>query len=126
MDEEQTSIRKSYNAVAWGLLAILWGVTILFDFIPFGVGLAGTGLVLLGANVFLRYKGLPTKSDNTLFGILALAWGGLELGRSVLRLLFRNVDLDWVIFASLLITLGAIFLARGLLRVRKVGHEELH
>jgi hypothetical protein len=125
MDDKQTSIRKSYQTVAWGILAILWGITILFDFIPFGAGIAGTGLVLLGANVILRHKGLPTKNDNTLLGILALAWGGLELGRPYLRLLFGNVDLDWVIFASLLITLGVILLTRVLLRFRKLGPEDL-
>lgn len=115
MNNTQISNLKNYNAIAWGLLSILWGVTILFDFMPFGVGLAGTGLILLGANVFLSINGLPAKSDNTVFGVLALAWGGLELARPILRSIFVSADLDWVIFAVLLITLGLILIGGRLL-----------
>jgi hypothetical protein len=110
MNNSQISNLKNYNAIAWGLLSILWGITILFDFVPFGVGLVGTGLILLGANVFLSLNGLPTKGDNTAFGILALTWGGLELARPILRSMFVSADLDWVIFAILLITLGLILI----------------
>jgi hypothetical protein len=106
-------------------LAILWGVTILFEFVPFGVGLIGTGLILLGVNVVRTVKGLPTKEDNTLLGILALVWGGLELARPNLRLLFEFSDWDWAIFAILLVVLGVILLARGLLRVRKNSFGDL-
>jgi hypothetical protein len=115
MNNLQTSNLKNYNAVAWGLLSILWGITILFDFVPFGVGLVGTGLILLGANVFLSLNGLPTKGDNTLFGFLALVWGGLELARPILHSILISADLDWVIFAVLLITLGLILIGSKIL-----------
>jgi hypothetical protein len=122
MDNIQILNRK-YEAVAWGLLAILWGITILFDFIPFGVGVLGTGLVVLGVNVVRSLNDLPTKNDNTVFGILMLAWGGLELARPILRILFESADLDWVIFAILLIGLGLILSLRGFLRPRKMGGD---
>jgi hypothetical protein len=115
---------KNYNAVAWGLLSILWGITVLFDFVPLGIGLVGTGLILLGANIFLLLNGLPTKSDNTLFGLLALAWGGLELARPLLRILFQSADLDWVIFAILLMGLGLILLIRGLVRSWRIDLQK--
>lgn len=122
MDNQQEFKRK-YNAIAWGLLLILWGITILFDFVPFGVGLLGTGLILLGANRVRTLHGLPAKDDNTLLGILALAWGGLELARPILRQLFEFADWDWGIFAILLVVLGVILLARELLRMRKTSLE---
>ena len=50
MDNRQI-LNRNLKRAGWGLLAILWGATILFDFLPFGVGLIGTGLILLGANV---------------------------------------------------------------------------
>jgi hypothetical protein len=125
MDNTQI-INRKYGTIAWGLLSILWGITILFDFVPFGVGLIGTGLILLGVNIVRSFNGLPTRGDNTVLGILALAWGGLELARPNLRLLFEFPDWDWAIFAILLVVLGMILLARGLLRVRKNSLGDLH
>ncbi len=122
MDNTQQS-NRNYNAIGWGLLLILWGITLLFDFAPFGLGVLGTGLILLGANGVRALNGLPTKDDNTLLGILALAWGGLELARPILRQLFGFADLDWAIFAILLVVLGMILLARELLRIHKTSVE---
>ena len=111
------------SAIGWGLLFILWGVTILFDFVPFGMGVLGTGLILLGANVVRTLKGLPARDDNTILGILALSWGGLELARPILRQIFEVADWDWAIFAILLVVLGMILLARELLRIRVTSVE---
>jgi hypothetical protein len=116
-------MNRKYETVVWGLLAILWGITILFDFIPFGVGVLGTGMVMLGVNVVRSLNDLPTKNDNTVFGILMLAWGGLELGRPILRSLFGYADLDWVIFAILLIGLGLILSLHGFLCSQKIGED---
>lgn len=114
MENPQISNRK-LERVAWGLLAILWGATILLDFLPFGIGLIGTGLILLGVNFIQSVNHLPMKNDNTVIGILILAWGGLELGRPVLHQLLPSADLDWVIFAILLIGLGLVLLTRAVL-----------
>jgi hypothetical protein len=125
MDKKQILNRK-YETVAWGILAILWGTTILFDFIPFGVGVLGTGLVVLGINVVRSLNDLPTKNDNMVFGILMLAWGLLELARPILHILFESADLDWVIFAILLIGLGLILSLRGFLYPRKIGMDSFN
>jgi hypothetical protein len=115
--EDIKTINRRYETVGWGLLAIIWGFTILFDFIPFSAGLVGTGLLLLGVNVVRSLNGLPTRSDNTILGILALVWGGLELVGPILHLPF--VLSDWAIFAILLIALGMTLLVGGLLRTRR-------
>lgn len=119
--DELKILNRRYEMSAWGLLAILWGVTILFNFIPFGVGILGTGVILLGVNVVRSIYNLPTRKDNTVFGILMLAWGGLELARPLLRILFGSADLDWVIFAILLIGLGLILFIRGFLISRNMS-----
>jgi hypothetical protein len=111
--DSMKNLKRNLKRVGWGLLAIVWGATILFDFVPFGAGLIGTGLILLGVNMVRSINHLHTKNDNTVLGILTLAWGGLELARPLLRQLFPSADLDWVIFAVLLIGLGLVLLARA-------------
>jgi TRAP-type C4-dicarboxylate transport system permease small subunit len=93
--------------------------------VPFGAGLIGTGLILLGVNAVRALKGTSIESDNTLFGILALVWGGLELARPILRRLSESTDWDWGIFAILLIVLGGIVLARKLPHMRDKNVKEL-
>ena len=115
------SLNSSLEAIAWGSLLILWGVTLLFDFVPLGVGIAGSGLILLGLNAWRSLKGIPTKSGTTTVGILALVGGGLELARPLLQ---PALELsDWAILAMLLIVWGGILLAGELLHRRKPGIE---
>ena len=57
---------QRFAGIAWGLLLILWGLTILFDFIPLGVGLIGTGLIFLGANWVRSRNHLPSHPANTI------------------------------------------------------------
>jgi hypothetical protein len=101
------------ETLAWGLLALLWGFTILLNSVPFGTGLMGTGLILLGVNVVRARRGLERGRVNTFLGIMGLCWGALELARPVLHQIFRGADLDWVIFAILLVIWGGILLSRG-------------
>jgi hypothetical protein len=100
------TLNRNFERVGWGLLAVLWGVTILFDFVPFEAGLIGTGLIMLGL-AWIAGR-LSIRNDTTIIGILVLAWAGLELARPLLRQWFPSADLDWVIFAILLIGLGVI------------------
>lgn len=122
MNDTQTIDRK-YGAIAWGLLFIVWGITIMFDFIPFAFGLLGTGLILLGMNLLRSYNSLPLKDDNTIVGILALVWGGLELARPNLSALFSFSDWDWVVFAILLVVLGIILVTLQLTKNRNNNLE---
>jgi hypothetical protein len=122
MDNTPSS-HRDFETIAWGLLFILWGITLLFDFVSFGIGILGTGLILLGLNTIRWLNGIPTKEGTTITGILALVWGGLELAGPVLHLPFELSG--WAIFAILLIVLGAILLARELLRIRITPVENL-
>ncbi len=102
-------LNRNLDRVGWGLLAILWGVVILVDFVPIEAGLIGTGLIML--SVAWANNHLSLKNDGTVIGILMLAWGGLEFTRPLLHQLFPSADLDWVIFAVLLIGWGVILSA---------------
>ena len=97
------------EAIAWGALFILWGITELFPSLPKGIGAIGIGLILLGLNAARSWTGRPTSGFTTTIGILALLLGGLELARPLLRLPF-----ELPIFAILLLALGLLTLARGL------------
>ena len=119
--DKTLSLNRKFEAITWGLLFILWGVTALFDFVPGGVGIAGSGLILLGLNAVRSLRGLPTKSRTTTLGILALVWGGLELTPLLFDLPFELSDR--AIFAIVLIVLGGILLTRELPRIPKQSIE---
>jgi len=119
--DKTLSLNRKFEAIAWGLLFILWGVTALFDFVPGGVGIAGSGLILLGLNAVRSLRDMPTKSRTTTLGILALVWGGLELTPLLFDLPFELSDR--AIFAIVLIVLGGILLTRELPRIPKQSIE---
>ena len=119
--DKTLSLNRKFEAIAWGLLFILWGVTALFDFVPGGVGIAGSGLILLGLNAVRSLRDMPTKSRTTTLGILALVWGGLELTPLLFDLPFELSDR--AIFAIVLIVLGGILLTRELSRIPKQSIE---
>ncbi len=98
---------------AWGALCMWWGITFLFTSLPPGTGAIGTGLILLGLNAARWLNGSVTNGVTITVGVLALVLGGLDLADSALRLPFELPT-----FAILLITLGAIFVARELLQTR--------
>jgi hypothetical protein len=63
----------------------LAGTTELFRF-PSGTDAVGFGLIFLGVNVVRALKHVPTRNLTTILGIFALAWGALDLARSILHL----------------------------------------
>jgi len=105
-DEE--ALDDKLETTAWGLLFVFWGISIFFDAIPFGVGLAGTGIILLGLNGVRAARGIETRGATTACGTLALVWGGLELIRSNVRLPFELND--WAVFSILLMVFGLMLL----------------
>ena len=97
------------EAVAWGAIFILWGITELLPSLPKGTGAVGIGIILVGLNLARSWNGQPTSGFTTAIGILALLLGGLELARPLLHLSF-----ELPIFAILLLTLGLITLMRAM------------
>jgi hypothetical protein len=112
MDNLQ-SLNRRLEALAWGAFFVWWGITELFPSLPEGMGAVGIGVILLGLNAARSWNGIPTSGFTTILGVLALAIGGLELARMVLRLPF-----ELPVFAILLIVLGMILLGRELRQVR--------
>ncbi len=97
------------EAIAWGAIFILWGITELLPSLPKGTGTVGIGVILIGINLARSWKGQPASGFTTTLGVLALLLGGLELARPYLHLSF-----ELPIFAILLLALGSITLMRAM------------
>jgi hypothetical protein len=97
------------DAIAWGALFILWGITEMFTSLPEGTGAMGIGLILTGLNAARKLTGRTVSGFTTTVGILALLLGGLQLAQPYLHLSF-----ELPVFAILLLALGLIVLVRGM------------
>jgi hypothetical protein len=104
---DNTRTNRIIDTVAWGVLFIWWGVTLLIQ-LPAGFGLIGMGVIVLGANAVRYFRGIPINGFSTGIGVLALVWGGLELAGAVLSLPF-----ELPVFPILLIVLGVMVLIAG-------------
>jgi hypothetical protein len=107
--EADKRFKQVLESVAWGALFIWWGMSFIPHFLPNGLDAAGTGVILLGANLALLLKGMPVNGFAVTLGILTLAWGGLDLSRSVFNLPYRLP-----VFAILSMLLGVILLVSSL------------
>jgi hypothetical protein len=87
MNNSQT-ININFEAIAWGALFILWGITELVPSLPDGSGLIGIGLILIGVNIARSLRGARISRFSVTLGILALGWGGLELAGVLMHLPF--------------------------------------
>ncbi|HLE29747.1 MAG TPA: hypothetical protein VI793_16605 [Anaerolineales bacterium] len=117
MKKARTLNPDLYGPIAWGVFFVWWGALEPFKSLPesaaYGALSVGIGLILLALNAARALNGIPTRWFTTALGILALVLGGLLLAISVMRLPF-----ELPVFAILLITFGAILLARVLQRSR--------
>lgn len=98
MENTQT-LNHHIAIIADGILLIWWGTVIVVDPLTIGIGAIGTGLILLGVNALRLLKGIPTKTNTTGYGLVALIWGALH---QVLSLH------PWPSFALLLIVIGLV------------------
>ena len=114
------ALARNLNTLAWGTIFIWLGLTLLFRF-PHGTGDMGIGLVLLGLNAARALKGIPTSGFTITLGILAFAYGGLELTGTILGPAYVLPTL-----AMLLITLGVVLFGRVALRVMGLGRPLGH
>jgi hypothetical protein len=112
------TINRLLARVAWGSLLIWWGVVIMIDPLTLGIGAMGSGMILLGINVFRWLKGIPTRERTTQIGLIAFVWGALEQARTMLGLP------GGLSFALLLVVNGLAVLAAPLLARRKLHHVE--
>ncbi len=99
------SINRNFEVIAWGILFIWWGISVMVPSLPNGATAFGTGVILIGVNVARKLSGIPANSFSSNIGVLALIWGGLELIGVLV-----NLPFELPIFAILLIVLGLIIL----------------
>jgi hypothetical protein len=97
--------------MVWSALFIWWGLSFIPGFMPNGLDAAGTGIILLGVNLFRRARGKRMDGISMAAGILCLVWGGLDLAESVL-----HVPYKLPVFAVLLVVLGIIVLVSAFFR----------
>ncbi len=108
--QDTRTLNRRYETVAWGAFFILLGVTSLIPGMPPGLGSIGTGIILLGLNLARYFNHIPTSGFTITLGILAVGFGLADM----LRALFQLPDVP--VFPLLLIVIGVIWLARGVVR----------
>jgi hypothetical protein len=97
--ESKKELNHRLAALAEALILIWWGVVIVVDPVTFGLGLTGTGLILLGLNGIRLLQGMPTKSNTTVLGLIVLVWGVCD----------HALALDfWSSLAVLLMVIGVV------------------
>jgi uncharacterized membrane protein HdeD (DUF308 family) len=107
--EKIRKFNPDLGTFAWGAFFILWGITEMIPSLPEGTGAIGIGLILIGLNLARLWKRESIGGFTTMFGILALLLGCLQLARPYL-----NLSFELPIFAILLLTLGLILLGSAL------------
>jgi hypothetical protein len=90
------------STAGWGALLVWWGVSLAIDPITLGMCAIGTGLIMLAANTARMLKGVRPVRSTTVIGIIALAWGALDLARAVLGFA------EGASFALLLVVIGLV------------------
>ncbi len=116
--DEKTAFKRTLAAVAWGTLLIWWGVVIVFAPLTIAIGAIGSGLILIGVNVILSFKGIPNKAGNIELGMIAIVWGVLDQARHMLGLPFG------LSFALLLFVLGLDLILTPLFRRTELNGRE--
>jgi hypothetical protein len=83
--EETRTLNRRYSLIGWGALLVWIGAVSFLpgERLPFGLGLLGIGMILLGINVARRaIHALPVIGTDITLGTIALALGAAELFRS--------------------------------------------
>ncbi|MCL4487320.1 MAG: hypothetical protein M1570_04225 [Chloroflexi bacterium] len=111
--ENNQSLNRMHETMAWGAIVVWWGSAVLLR-LPNGMDALGIGVILLGLVGVRSRMGLASSGVTITLGIVALVWGLLDLSRSVLHL---PLELGGE-FAILIIVLGLALLAVALTRSR--------
>jgi hypothetical protein len=102
--EETRALNRRYSLVGWGALFVWIGAVAFLpgERVPFGLGLLGIGVILLGINLARRaIHALPVNGTDITLGTIALALGVAELVRSL------------VVIPIGLIAIGLVLLVRS-------------
>jgi len=108
MDDIKT-LNRRYETVAWGALLILLGVDFFVPglLVPYGIGMLGIGIILLGLNLARRLSHIPMNGFTIALGVLTLVEGVVALVRGLL-----GIQVKLPFFPTLLIGIGVILIIR--------------
>ena len=106
----QKSLNKRFETIGWGAFFVLIGLDFFVPgtLLPYGIGVFGIGLILLGLNLARRLSGIHAPGFTTLLGVLALIEGGASIARALL-----DIKIGFPLFAIFLIGSGLYVLARA-------------
>ncbi len=107
LQDPKAALNHTIATIGLGLLFVWWGVVLIVDPLTRGMGVIGTGLILLGINAMRLLKGIPINVSTLAVGTIALVWGTLD---TVLDLAF------WQSIAVLLILIGGVTMGTLLIR----------
>ncbi len=109
MSIENQTLNRTLATIAWGVLLIWWGISIMVGPITIGMSTVGTGLILVSVNAARSLRGIPFNNSNYPIGMIAIVWGALD---HALRLSFEAS------FATLLIVIGIVVIGFLLIHPR--------
>jgi hypothetical protein len=84
--EDTGALNHRYSLVGWGALFVWIGAVSFLpgSRLPFGLGLLGIGVILLGINLARRgIHKIPANGTDITLGVIAFALGAAELFRSL-------------------------------------------
>lgn len=102
-------INRKLETIAWGVLLILLGVDFFVPglLVPYGIGMLGIGIILLGLNLARYLSHIPVNGFSITLGVLTLIEGGAALARGLL-----GIQVKLPFFPTLLIGIGLILIIR--------------
>jgi hypothetical protein len=107
------ALDQRYETIAWGVLFIWAALTDLIPGLPYGTGMVGIGIILLGLNLARYFGKIQTNVYTVTFGLIAVL-----LGIAMYLLNAQGIRLKLPFFETVLMAIGVFFLIRGITRPR--------
>jgi hypothetical protein len=104
--DDTRALSRRYSLVGWGALFVWIGAVSFVpgERLPFGLGLLGVGVILLGINLArCVIPKIPVHGTDIMIGAMALAFGGAELFHTLM------------VIPAALIAIGLVLLTRSAL-----------
>lgn len=111
--EERRASFKKLDAVGWGIFFIWLGIAFLAN-VGWGMGLLGTGVIMLGGQIGRVYFNLPIEGFGLVMGILFVIAGVWEL----LEIDLGQEPIPGGLIPVLSIVVGIVLVVSALLRKR--------
>lgn len=110
-DDTRRALSGRIDAFGWGLFFIWIGMAFLLD-VGWPLGIAGLGVIALGAQGARRYEGLRVDHFGFAMGVAMVVWGAW----SYLQPRFGPLQVPGAFWPVLFIAVGAVLVARAVVR----------